>query len=128
MSSYFDTLRVETAEIFGEEDFIEKLIDLEEKVIKEVNLVTGDREFPEDLREKIQTLIATKRMQWIGGEMNGDAIAFAKAVGYSELISDLHSAFHAVASKRIKTRFGTLTDSPSGNLIMRQHHDEGIEL
>lgn len=128
MSSYFDTLRVEMAEIFGQDDFIERAIDLEEKVIKEVSLVTGDREFPEELREKIQTLIAQKRIKLLGGEINEPARDFATAVGYSELLEDLHSAFHRVASERIKTRFGTLTDSPSANLVMREHHDAGVEL
>ena len=130
MSSYFDELNSEIATAFGKnkpDDFIEVLVKIEERMIKEVSLVTGDREFPEELREKVQTLISSKRIKLLGGETNEHSKEFAESVGYSPLIQDMHSAFHAIGSKRIKTRFGVLCDSPSVILAMRKDHDEPVD-
>ena len=42
MSQYFDALNSAIATIFTQENYIEKLIEIEEEVIGEVDLVTGD--------------------------------------------------------------------------------------
>lgn len=141
MSSYFDELSTELNSLFkkytGLDDFREPVasvkffIDyrmLEEQVIKTVSLCTGDREFPDDLREKIQGIIAVKRVFGVDNNPNEKNLDMLLAVKNSELLSSLHSAFHEVASKRIATRFGLLSDNPDGILKRRDFHDvEGHE-
>lgn len=39
------------------------------------------------------------------------------------MIDSLHSLFHLVASRKIKTRFGLLSDDPRGNVERRDAHD-----
>ena len=43
----------------------------------------------------------------------------------SQLIASLHSAFHEVASRRIDTRFGLLSDDPEG--ILKRRDAERIQ-
>lgn len=137
MSSYFDELELrvralaqaETPETIQRNPtaFIEALADLEAEVIKTVSLATGDREFPDDLREKIQGVIAVRRVRrWCG--WNEDARDWALTIKSSHLFSDLHSAFHEVASRGIKTRFGLLFDNPEGIVRRRDAHDKRIAL
>jgi hypothetical protein len=45
----------------------------------------------------------------------------------SQLLQELHSAFHEVGSRRIQTRFGILSDSPRINSLMRESHDNPLE-
>jgi hypothetical protein len=63
MSSYFDAKSRALAEVAGADDetFLANLEAIEAALIADVNLATGDREFPDDLRERIQGLIATCR-------------------------------------------------------------------
>mgnify|MGYP001605286391 CR=1 FL=1 len=59
MSSYFDSLNAELRQLF-EQGKVPPLFwsshyePLEDRVVRTCSLVTGDREFPDDLREKIQ--------------------------------------------------------------------------
>ena len=93
--------------------------------MRDVILCTGDREFPDELREKIMTVIAQKGVYVLSGlPPTEDACAQALAMRYSELIEDLHSAFHALASRRHKARWGLWSDSPRQNLVSRKCHDE----
>lgn len=124
MTAYFDELRRQVRE-FSDDDtnFIESLISLEHGVIKIVNLVTGDREFPDDLRDQIQGIIAVQAIQTLTGHTNERAKTIALRCRYSGLFESLHSAFHSVAGRRLNTRFGLLSDDPSGILRRRDAHD-----
>ena len=130
MTGYFDDLRTEVrklSEFYKDDDaFLDALGIVENRVIAQVNLVTGDREFPDDLREKIQGIIATKRVVTGEGEPSISQVREECAImRSSDLLEDLHSAFHVVARRRHQTRFGLLSDSPSGNSLRRKDHDEG---
>ena len=119
MSSYFDSAAREVADDF------DSIIGVEKRVISDVLLVTGDREFPDDLREKIVGLIAVwqyecaKNLPATKGREHSDALR------YSALIERLHDAFHEVAQRGIVTRFGRLSDRPSGILAARDEYERG---
>lgn len=118
MTAYFDEAREEIG------NSLEQAIAVEARLIQDVNLVTGDREFPDDLREKIQTIIATCRIDGPSGRNETIASIFRRT-RHSMLLTELHNAFHYVAQRRIKTRFGTLSDSPRQILKGREMHDVG---
>lgn len=121
MSSYFDRLAKEADEaIHSHANPQEAVAAIEAGMIREVTLVTGDREFPDDLRQQILTQIA----RWHIGTHAGlspmaEALEWFQDLKSSRLITELHSLFHAVASRRIKTRFGGFSDNPAGDLKAR---------
>ncbi len=127
MTSYFDALRVEvrkTSEVTNDEDFLSAVEEIEAGVIADVNLITGDREFPDDLREKIQRLIAFHQTKVMRDLPPTRARELNLRMRRSQLIQELHSAFHEVGSRRIKTRFGILSDHPRSNLSMRESYEK----
>lgn len=127
MTSYFDDARTEVREIWftSDEEYLGAVAEIEERIIADVNLVTGDREFPDDLREQIQGIIAIRRVRTGPNEPETRAREMARVTRSSLLISDLHTAFHVVAQRRVKTRFGLLSDNPRQILAARDEHDGG---
>ena len=85
--------------------------------------MTGDREFPEDLREKMQGIIAVKRVQDICGVPPLQARQEAAIMKMSPMIEDLHCAFHELGRRRSYARFGLLQDSPRQILVLRDDFD-----
>ena len=84
----------------------------------------GDVEFPDDLRQKILTVIAWKRINGVPKNAETEGRRIARVMRYSPLIGQLHSAFHALAGSRIEARFGVWTDRPDLNLALRQDYEE----
>ena len=128
MTSYFDEAEraVSRLTFSDAESYVRAVADLEEPIIRDVTLNTGDREFPDDLRERILGIIAVKAMRAPGGlPPTQNARDYVLTVRRSELLADLHSAFHALASRRVKCRWGYWSDSPRQNLLSRKCHDEG---
>ena len=136
MTSYFDDHTRAVSELSAgatDEEFLDLIEDIEQEVIREVSLATGDREFPDDLREKIQRLIARYRVTPVLNRPLGEhdrrggdekvARQTATATRTLPLLSELHSAFHAVGSRRHQTRFGLLSDNPAVILAARDDHD-----
>lgn len=74
---------------------------------------------PMDSRESI--LDTLKRLQILQR-----ARAYLFCARSSRLIEELHSAFHAVARRRVQTRFGFLTDSPRQIVHARDAHDAEV--
>lgn len=127
MTGYFDKAERSVAElpITDDESYLEAVAALEQPVIRDVMLNTGDREFPDDLRERILGIIAVKAIRGPGGLPTAEgARDYLLTVRRSELLTGLHSAFHALASRRVKCRWGHWSDSPSQNLLSRRCHDE----
>jgi hypothetical protein len=134
MTAYWDALKREVREAsqFSNDDFVETVIDIETRVIREVSLATGDREFPDDLREKVQGVIAINAIDF-GRYIyerpcsEGNALANARArawlltMRYSILLEELHSVFHVVATRRAPNRYDTFfTDDPTSFLRARE--------
>lgn len=133
MSSYFDAIMREFRDIspLPEEEFLARATEIETRVIREVSLTTGDREFPEDLREKIQTCIAMMvydyepyasdgRARERKIPLNENSRDWLLTMRYSRMCERLHSLFHELASRRIQHRFGGLFfDSPTMFLKQR---------
>ena len=92
----------------------------EERVIKDVSLVVGDREFPDDLRQKMLHVIEQKSISLVVGRA---AMEDYIASGSSQMIADLHSLFHVLADRRIEFRFGSPMDKPDLFLMLRDEHD-----
>lgn len=107
-------------------EFLKAVERIEADVIQTVSYCTGDREFPDDLRERIMTCIAVKALNPVPASTtfnfaNEDARDYCESVRASELISDLHSIFHDVARRRPPHRFGGFfSDDPSGFLHIRE--------
>jgi len=127
MSSYFDERQGWVGDIglgVTGEAFLNAVADIEDPVVEAVNLVTGDREFPEDLRQRIQGTIAIHALRPSPGlEPSGRTKDRVKACRLSTLLSTLHSDFHEVASRRVETRFGLLGDNPEDILKRRRQCD-----
>ena len=123
MTAYFDEMREDISAAAASTDtdrqFLAAVETVEARAIADINLVTGDREFPDDLREKIQGLIATHQTKVIEGQPPTRHREMNAAMRHSQLLIELHRAFHEVGSRRIKTRFGILSDHPAINLHMR---------
>jgi hypothetical protein len=129
MTSYFDEKDREVNALAeaseSATEFLESLKQIEAEVIHEVSLVTGDREFPNGMREAIQGCIASKAIQPTKGmPENEGAKDWATSGKCSQLLMDLHSHFHRVSSRRIRVRFGLLTDNPRDILARRDEHDK----
>jgi hypothetical protein len=131
MTSFFDEREAAVHNIHREhpdltdEQYLDLVADIEKPVVEAVLLNTGDREFPDDLREKILNILATEAVYAHSGLPPTDtAKRYTLACKTSGLLSALHSAFHKLAGRRIQTRFGYWTDSPSQNLLSRDEHDD----
>lgn len=130
MSSYFDKFTREVRElnenqVYTQREFVELVADIEKEIIGQVVLVTGDVQFPEDLREKILMAITRHNVcDYAGIASFPDSVEYLKESGTSRLIERLHDLFHDVARRRIRTRFGLLGDSPSQILALREEYDE----
>lgn len=138
MTAYWDTLRREVRDLghLTDDAFVEAVTDIEVRVIREVSLTTGDREFPDDLRQQIQGLIAVHAVD-PGRSITGHARyttspassqhvdtpgrSWLLAMRYSRLLEELHWAFHQVGDRRASNRYGGLfTDDPSCFLRARE--------
>lgn len=125
MSSYFDNASsdVHNCASLPERDLVETVKGIENKVVHDCLLATGDREFPDDLRQKIVGHIALFTLGY--GEMTPSekGIDWLKSVKNSRLINLLHEDFHEVARRRIQTRFGLLSDNPA-NIVARRDSED----
>jgi hypothetical protein len=99
--------------------FLAALAEIERPMIHEVSLLTGDREFPEDLRERIQTAIAVYKIEQTPSLPENRGPEWAHTMRESGLVERLHSLFHEVGGRRLKTRYGLIFDSPIGFLRER---------
>lgn len=130
MTSYFDNAAQDAREVFhgeqSEEAQLGSLRLIEADVIRDVSLVAGDREFPDDFRERIMATIAQRQVESIAGIENPAALDDALMIHGSPLIGELHQLFHALASRRVQTRFGVLTDKPEDILKRRSEYDEEV--
>lgn len=129
MSSYFDALARqvrEARETFDEDDaYFDAVAEIEEGLARDVSLAAGDREFPDDLRERMMTTLATKGVYQPPGLPPNQAARERARFGTSEAVEDLHELFHELARRRIATRFcGSLPDSPAYIVALRADHEE----
>ena len=105
MSSYFDAKSngvIEASERFRKdaEGFMSAVEEIEKALIADVVLAVGDREFPNDLREKAMSLIANWHIGvYAGLEPRAKAVEFTKSMRMSELIERMHALFHEVAQR-----------------------------
>ena len=128
MTAYFDDLRQEMRDIppCDPQEWVRQLGLIERRVVEEVQLVTGDREFPEDLRERILLVIATRAVYDLSPAVPArqEPVEYAATTKTSDLLETLHSLFHQLAARRVETRFGRLSDSPRAILNARNAYDQ----
>lgn len=128
MTAYFDEIRREIRDLpsdLSRASWLEAVAFIEERVIRDVTLVTGDREFPDDLRERILGAIATQTVSRHAGlDPVPRAVDMTYTLRESWLCETLHSLFHVLAGRRIRTRFGLMQDSPRGILILRDEYEK----
>jgi hypothetical protein len=134
MTAYWDATQRDLREAakLGDEEFLARSIEIETRVIEEVSLVTGDREFPDDLRDRIQGIVwrtaidydayvqrGSRRPRSL--EMNERSKRWLLTMRYSVMCEELHAAFHSVAQQRPPNRFDSFfTDDPSSFLRARE--------
>lgn len=133
MSSYFDAMQREVCEagerIEGDEEFLAAAAEIEGRLFRDVCAITGDREFPDELREKILGAFA-RRSIWVpegspsASERNRERVLGLRC---SRVVEDIHDLFHDVARSRTLTRFGFLSDSPRMDAIRRDEYDNPSE-
>ena len=132
MTSFFDDASRASNEVprtLSDEEYLRQIAVVEEPVVKTVLLNTGDREFPDDLRERALNLIATRGIYSPAGlAPTAEARDYVLSMRYSQLVADLHSVFHVLAGRRVKTRFGFWSDSPRQNLVSRSDHDDDVDV
>ncbi len=98
------------------------IVKVEAGVIRDVNLVAGDIDTPEEIREQLMKIIALNQHTFmIGDEDHGSAKAKRsyQMSKHSRLLSLLHSAFHEIGRKEIKYRYCVLRDNPQRFLNSR---------
>ena len=132
MSSYFDEMSGgvsdATRQFATVEAFLEQVEQIEAEVIADVTLNTGDREFPDDLRERILGIIAIQRVESAVPNAPTEGRRIATMMRYSPMIDELHSAYHELARRRIWVRHAHFCwlDSPRGNNNLRDSaYEEG---
>jgi hypothetical protein len=92
----------------GDAQFLLEVNQIEARAVRAVNAVSTIETFPDDLRAKIARAIERATSK--------EALGYRMMTRSSELIGDLHSIFHDVATRKIQTPFGTLSDDPVGTL------------
>ena len=92
----------------GEAHFLLSVKFAEARAIRAVEAVTALPGFPDDLKDKIARTIAKAATP--------EALSYRLVTKSSDLIGDLHSIFHEIATRKIQTPFGVLSDDPEGTL------------
>lgn len=128
MSSYFDGLSREIAEVFSrtrdQQVILDEVRAVEERLFQDVTRLTGDREFPDDLRQQALGILACRAIyQPEGVPVPQKAVEYLLCVGISPAVEGLHDLFHTVARRRHVTRFGALSDHPQFDVERRDEHD-----
>jgi hypothetical protein len=133
MSSYFDRLQSAVNEADRKSlqadgiDFLRSVWDIEAQLFSDVTEITGDREFPDDLRERILGVLATRAIYQPGRlPMPEKARAYVLRCRSSWAVEAVHSLFHELARRRIETRFGMLSDNPNHINALRDEHDREV--
>jgi hypothetical protein len=136
MTAYWDDLtrEVRDASHLPDDDFVEAVVDIETRVIRAVSLTTGDREFPDDLRESLQSIIMRAAIDYTRfacnrpGEQNERSRSWLLTMRSSCLIGDLHRAFHDVAARRPPNRYDAyFTDDPTNFLRARDAATRAVQ-
>lgn len=138
MSSYFDKFDRMVSDIARDETdnetFLFWLMDAEKTMVRDCELLAGDRDTPEDVRREIIKCILTNKVHYEGGDKLGSHIGgiWCPSIGaqraviskQSALSKELHSLFHTIASRRIETRYGVIMDNPAAAVMARDRHAE----
>ena len=128
MSSYFDAAARAVREAGDHEpsdaEFLESVVEIERQMFREITAVTGDREFPDDLRQKMLGAFAVESLYQPGRvPVPEKAREYVLMMRSSRVLDSLHELFHELARRRIVTRFGWLSDSPTQIRVLRDDHD-----
>lgn len=131
MSNYFDNLAREVASAneraLSDRQFIRWVSDIEHRVFEDVTAITGDLEFPNDLREAILATFVIKGVwQPDRAPPCRGAVEWALSIRSSGLVEAMHDLFRKVAERRVETRFGLLSNDPLENTARRNRHDSCV--
>lgn len=146
MSSYFDAVRREVAELSREcpntveglEAFLFGMVRIETKMKRHCELFAGDVETPEDVRQAIMVCIALNEVRYDGGEFLGGrygsepdskpfeckATQYAASCRSSKLEAEMHSLWHDIARMRYVMRYGPISDDPEWAVQRRDTYAE----
>lgn len=130
MSSYFDKMAKRVREARDEHDdderYLTAVAEIEGELFADVSAAIGDREFPDDLREKMLGSFAATSVYQPGEGLPPNEPARDSALfGSSRAIEDMHDLFHDLARRRIATRFcPALPDSPTYIVALRDDYDQ----
>lgn len=138
MSSYFDKFDKEVGDMGRDETdnetFLYWMMLKEGEMVRDCELLAGDLDTPEDIRQAIIRCILTNKVHYEGGDKLGSHIGgvWCESIGarnavvsrYSTLSRELHSLFHSIASRRIETRYGMIADNPAAAVRARDRHAE----
>ena len=115
MTTYFDQLNRQIGAAserwrgdHGEAQFLLAVSLIEARAARATMAITKLDGFPDDLKAKIARAIEKANTP--------ESLGYRLATRSSDLISNLHSIFHEVATRKIETSFGVLSDDPEGTL------------
>ena len=128
MTAYFDDRAREIREAarhMSDTEFMQNVAEIEADLFADVTRVTGDVEFPADLRGKILGLFACQSVWQPGGvPVPKRATDHVRAKRASFVLEEVHAAFRELAARGVDTRFGRLSDSPIQIELMRVECEE----
>lgn len=116
MTAYWDKLTRDVSDASdrcrgnadGDAQYLLSVAMTEGAAVRAVTAITKLEGFPSELRDKIARAIEKSK--------SSEALNYRMVTRSSELLSNLHSIFHDVASRKIQTPFGVLSDDPVGTL------------
>lgn len=126
MSSYFDDFDRQVRQFandYDDDGFLQCTAEAEQAMFEDVAAVTGDREFPHDLRERIMNAFAIESVKPTPTPLRS-AIEYVLRTRSSRVSGTVHSLFHELASRRIQTRFGLLSDDPYDIFVRRAEWED----
>lgn len=118
MTYYFDEAIREIKEKGGAQDgpgFLCVVELVEARVLRDVLVLVRDRQFPSDLRLRIEDAVELWRANV--------ARVYVQTLRLSRLLPELHELFHMLAVRRIEVRWGVLDDDPGAMMKARENYD-----
>ena len=128
MTAYFDDRAREIREAarhMSDAEFLQNMSEIEADLFADVTRVTGDIEFPVDLRHKLLGIFASQSV-WQPGEVPipKRATDHVRAKRASFVLDDVRVVFRELAARELDTRFGRLSDSPTQIALQRAEYEE----
>lgn len=133
MSSYFDSFDRQVSlladQFRGGDDlaFLKAVQELESGMKRTCELFAGDKDTPEEVRQRIIRCVTTCRVYFdadMPGLGDSPANEYVAACRLSKMSQEMHRIFHDIARMHLKTRYGVVMDNPEAAVRARDAYAE----